>query len=141
MASARASAARNCSPFESTWNGRTHDGGEENPTDDKSSVTSLIESSAGKPSSSARSAGQSKPTVYASPNISRATVLLPQPEGPTIKPTFHGFSSSGRLTCQVSALFAAGGTSNIPSSCITRGERMMCDCLAMVRFMRPTRGT
>src|SRR5512139_1145836 len=52
-ASARASVARNCSPFDSTANGRNHAGGEEKPTDDSSAVTSLIDIVSGKPSMTA----------------------------------------------------------------------------------------
>ena len=117
----RAILTRNCSPVESAWYGRSQAGGLEKPTLDKSATISLIPSVGGKASTIARSighfgsGGQSK--------HSRAKVLLPQPDGPTISPMFQGRSSIGSDTFQRRSLRWAGGTSNRPSSCLTRGVR------------------
>src|SRR4051794_19504392 len=59
-------------------------------------------------------------------------VLLPQPDGPTIRPTFHGRSFSGSSTSQDSSEVFDAGRSNKPRTCATRGdsttgdETMMC---------------
>jgi len=55
-------------------------------------------------------------------------VDLPQPEGPTMRPMFQGFSSMGRLTFQLwedvllSLCVPAVQRSKIPAICWTRGE-------------------
>jgi hypothetical protein len=58
-ASTRAQWTRNCSPLDSARNGRSQDGGELNPTDDSSPVTSRIPIDSGNPSRMLRSPGQS----------------------------------------------------------------------------------
>ena len=101
QASSRARLTRNCSPVLSTRNGRSHAGGEEKPTDDSRLTTSFTGSAAGKASSTARSSGQAghcSCAASASPNRCRTTVDLPQPDGPTISPTFQGLASSGSAT-------------------------------------------
>src|SRR5450755_3665924 len=47
--------------------------------------------------------------------------LLPQPDGPTIKPTFQSRSSIGRLPVKWISDFSARGTSKIEANCFTRG--------------------
>src|SRR5207253_3083843 len=96
------------------------------------STTSLMPSSAGKASRTERSAGQggSEP-ARASPNRWRATVLLPQPEGPTIRPRFQGRSSRGNDTSHSSRDVWPGGRSNIDRTCSTRGVGSTGDSTVM----------
>src|SRR5450631_2789932 len=47
--------------------------------------------------------------------------LLPQPDGPTIRPTFQSKSSIGRLPVKWSSDFSARGTSKMEANCFTRG--------------------
>jgi hypothetical protein len=54
--------------------------------------------------------------------IKRAIVLLPLPEGPTIRPICHSSSRPGISTSKRSLALSASGTSNMPATCWTRNE-------------------
>src|SRR4051812_30282978 len=82
---ARAKSQRKRSPLLNTWYGFTHDGGEPKPTAVNSSTTWRTESLP-KQSTTARSVGQSELVYTLSLNARRAIVLLPLPDGPTIRP-------------------------------------------------------
>src|SRR5262245_31810406 len=86
-ASARAAVTRNCSPVESAPNGRSQLGGEENPTAVSAATTSLMDRRLGNASSTLLEVGQSKPATTASPQSALETLVLPAPDGPTIRPT------------------------------------------------------
>src|SRR5690606_27037690 len=91
----RAIVTRNCSPFDRTPKGRTHDGGDEKPTEERSCAISLIPLSAGNASKIERFGSHSNRRAICSGQSFRAMVLFPLPDGPTISPTFHGRSSIG----------------------------------------------
>lgn len=119
---ARAHVTRNCSPFDSTWNGRSHAGGELNPTLDSVSITSRIGMSAGKESTTGLSFGQANSDTIELPNSSRAIVLFPEPDGPTMSPTFQARSSIGRFASHSSRRCSAGFRSNTADICRIRGD-------------------
>src|SRR5262249_58860997 len=108
------SVARKRCPVDSTANGRSHAGGELKPTAERSVVTSLIDSDAGKVSMTARSSGQARDSAraYSSGQSLRAIVDFPHPEGPVISPTFHGRSDSGNSTRHDSRLVCSTGRAN-----------------------------
>lgn len=112
--------------WEKTANGRSHAGGVENPTLDRAAVTSFTDSPAGNPSTTARPAGHSYPTFAdtngAAGHASFASVVFPDPDGPTTRPTFQSHPSSGRSTSHADSLRSAGGMSNNPDSCRTRAD-------------------
>ncbi len=56
-----------------------------------------------------------------SPNICRATVDLPAPDGPTMSPTLHGRASIGTSPDHVRLVLSFGGASNIAQACRMRG--------------------
>ena len=98
-------------------------GGELNPTAVSSDVTSRMDSVDSKQSITARSLGHSIRSMKFAPNSSRASVVLPLPDGPTMTPICQGNeSSSGTSTANDSRSFSASGTSNMPAICCTRKE-------------------
>lgn len=122
-ASARAMVTRNCSPVDSTWNGRSQDGGLLNPTEDRSIVISTMDIPAGNASSTLLFSGQSNPETKDSPNSERAMVVFPVPLAPIIAPIAHGRSWRGSETSHRTTLSGAAARSNSPSTCWTRGVR------------------
>src|SRR5690606_41533659 len=97
-------------PFDRTPKGRTHEGGDEQPTEERSSAISLTAMSAGNASRIERFGSHSNCRAICSGQSFRATVLFPLPEGPTISPTFHGRSSIGRLASHFRTVRSVGGT-------------------------------
>src|SRR4051812_25403991 len=84
-ASARARSQRKRSPLLKTWYGLIHDGGEPKPTAVNSSTTWRTDSLP-KQSTTARSIGHSSALYIFDANARRAIVLLPLPDGPTMRP-------------------------------------------------------
>jgi hypothetical protein len=132
-ASSRASVTRNCWPVDSTWNGRSHAGGDEKPTADSSAITSLTGKPSGKPSRTERSRGQVRAAASAVSlgHSARAIVDLPQPLGPTIRPMCQSFSCSGSRTVHSSREDFSGGKSKMPRICRTRAVSTTGDSTTM----------
>src|SRR5262245_57474079 len=121
LANALAKSHLTCSPHDSTPYCLIQDGGELKPT----AVNRLVICRVGrspKQSITARSDGQSRRSYSASPKACRASVLLPQPDGPTIRPICHGSSRPGNSAAKCAVAFSASGTSNMPATCWTRKE-------------------
>ena len=55
-----------------------------------------------------------------SPQTCFSTVDLPEPEGPTTRPTFHGCSSYGKSICHDSEHLSSTGQSNMAATCFAR---------------------
>ena len=65
-------------------------------------------------------------------------VLLPQPDGPAIRPMFHGRSSSGSEAVHWSREVFSAARSNMPRICAIRGDSTMGDSTVMVACMEDT---
>jgi hypothetical protein len=103
--------------LESTRCGRIHAGIVLNPTALQAFVIAAMPRCAAKSSMTGRSLhvnGTSPPNAFC------MMVDLPQPDGPTIRPTFHGASSYGKSPFHDSVDTSAIGTSNMADSCDTR---------------------
>jgi hypothetical protein len=66
------------------------------PTAWQTRLTSFIDSESSKAS---MTDGASQLSSRSSPNIERSMIVLPAPDGPTIRPTFQSCSSSGASSC------------------------------------------
>src|SRR5262249_23718725 len=91
-------------------------------TADRSRATSLTGIVSGKASTTLPDSVH-RPTSASSisGNSRRATVVLPQPDGPTMRPMCHGLPSSGKFTFHDRRLVFSAGKSKSPRTCCTRG--------------------